>query len=266
MLPKANLLGVGITTAGPEAIADAVGAFIRERRKAQILAAINVHTFIEAGHSRAYCDALNEAAVAFVDGVPIRWLLRARGLDAPPRIHGADLTKLLLDRLPSARHLFYGSTQETLDLLKASLAERYPSLQIAGFISPPFRKTASVESPEMLQRINSSGADILWVALGAPKQELWAYLNRDAIQVPVVACVGAVFEIYADRFTRAPQWMQKLGLEWAWRLAQNPSRLWRRYFATNGAFLVLLAQTWLRTRLNKPPAPAAPPGASSAGS
>lgn len=246
MLPKAILQGVGVTAATPEAIADEVGAAIRERRKAQIVAAVNVHTFIEAGHSRPYRDALNEAAVAFVDGVPIRWLLKARGLEAPERIHGADLTRLLLDRLPTARHLFYGSTQETLDLLKARLAERYPSLQVAGFISPPFRKTATVESPEMLQRINTSGADILWVALGAPKQELWAYLNRNAIQVPVIACVGAVFEIYAERFTRAPKGMQKLGLEWAWRLAQDPGRLWRRYFTTNGRFLVLLLRSWLK--------------------
>ncbi len=245
VLAKTDLLGIGVTAAPPEAIADFVGTIIRERRPAQIVAAVNVHTFIEAGKVPQYRTALNHAAVAFVDGVPIRWLLRARGFEAPPRIHGADLTTLLLERLPEARHLFYGSTPETLDLLRQRLAERYPSLRVAGFISPPFRKTASVEAPEMLDRINGSGADILWVALGAPKQELWAYLNRDAIRVPVIACVGAVFEIFAERFTRAPRWLQRLGLEWAWRLAQDPGRLWRRYFTTNGRFLALLLQAWL---------------------
>jgi N-acetylglucosaminyldiphosphoundecaprenol N-acetyl-beta-D-mannosaminyltransferase len=246
MTPKADLLGVAVTTATPEEIVDSLGDCIRSRRRAQVLAAVNVHTFIEAGCSPGYRDALNHAAVAWVDGVPIRWLLRARGLKAPPRIHGADLTRLILEKLPQARHLFYGSTPETLEVLKQNLAERYPSLQVAGFISPPFRKTASVESPEMLQRINGSGADILWVALGAPKQELWAYLNRNELQVPVVACVGAVFEIYAGRFSRAPRWLQALGLEWAWRLAQDPGRLWRRYFTTNGRFLVLLLRSWLK--------------------
>lgn len=247
-LPKTDLLGVGVTAATPDAIAKSVGEAIRDRSAAQVLVAVNVHTFIEAGHNPAYRDALNGADIAFVDGVPIRWLLRSRGLDAPPRIHGADLTTLLFERLPEARHLFYGSTQETLDLLQARLAERYPRLRATGFISPPFRKSAVVESAEMMDRINASGADILWIALGAPKQELWAALNRKALKIPVIACVGAVFEIFAGNFTRAPRWLQKLGLEWAWRLAQDPGRLWRRYFTTNGRFLVLLLTSWLGRR------------------
>jgi N-acetylglucosaminyldiphosphoundecaprenol N-acetyl-beta-D-mannosaminyltransferase len=247
-LPKADLLGVGVTAATPEAIAQSVGDAIRDRRPSRAIVAVNVHTFIEAGRNSSYRDALNDAAIGFVDGVPIRWLLRARGLDAPPRIHGADLTTLLLDRLPDARHLFFGSTPETLELLKERLAERYPRLRVAGFISPPFRKTAAAETPEMLQQLNAAGADILWVALGAPKQELWAALNRKALNIPVIACVGAVFEIFAERFSRAPRWMQRLGLEWAWRMAQDPGRLWRRYFTTNGRFLVLLLTSWLGRR------------------
>jgi len=244
-LPKANLLGVGVTLGTPEDIARSVEESIRERRQAQILAAINVHTFTEAGRSPLYREALNAGAVSFLDGVPIRWLMRACGLQPPPRVHGADLTAVILERVPRARHLFFGSTPETLDGLKASLARRYPGLDIADFISPPFRKTAGVETPEMMQRLNASGADILWVALGAPKQELWAYLNRKELKIPVIACVGAVFEIFAGRFTRAPRWLQRLGLEWAWRLAQDPWRLWRRYFATNGRFAAELLRRWL---------------------
>jgi len=241
MLPKANLDGVGITVATPEQIVSHCRDLVAGDRRAHTFAAVNVHTFTEAKRSPRYRDAINDASVAWVDGVPLRWMLRATGFEAPPRIHGHDLTLLLLEKLPEARHLFYGSTEETLELLRENLARLHPSLKIAGFISPPFRKLAQAESKEMLDRINGSGADILWVALGAPKQELWALLNRASLRIPVVLCVGAAFEILAGRFTRAPRAVQRLGLEWAWRLCQDPWRLWRRYFATNGAFLASLA-------------------------
>ena len=246
MLPKANLLGVGITVATPDQIVSRVRDLVAGPRDARSLVAVNVHTFTEARRSERVREALNDADVAWVDGVPVRWMLRAAGLEAPPRIHGADLTLLVLERLPDARHLFYGSTEETLGRMRAQMASRFPSLRIAGFISPPFRAEAGPEPAEMLDRINGSGADILWVALGAPKQELWALLNRGALRVPVVLCVGAAFEILAGRFLRAPRLMQRLGLEWAWRLGQDPWRLWRRYFSSNGAFLVTLALAMLR--------------------
>jgi exopolysaccharide biosynthesis WecB/TagA/CpsF family protein len=245
VLPKANLLGIGVTLAQPEALVEEVRRFVRLREGSHVLAAINVHTFMEARRSPRYRQALNDASIAFVDGVPIRWLLRASDLAAPPRIHGADLMALLLDRCRDLGHLFYGSTPETLSLLESSLARRFPGLRPVGFISPPFRKFASRESPEVLAQLNQSGADILWVALGAPKQELWAHVNREALRIPVVACVGAAFEIHAGRFSRAPQILQHLGLEWAWRVAQDPWRLWRRYFATNGMFATHLAQAYL---------------------
>jgi N-acetylglucosaminyldiphosphoundecaprenol N-acetyl-beta-D-mannosaminyltransferase len=241
MLPKANLLGVGVTAASPDQIVDHVRSLIAAGGAASTVAAVNVHTFMEARRSPAYGRALNDASVAWVDGVPIRWMLRAAGLPAPERVHGADLTVRLLEGLPSAKHLFFGSTPETLKALEQALARRYPDLRTAGFISPPFRKAAVREDDETLARINRSGADVLWIALGAPKQEMWAALNRDAVRVPVILCVGAAFEILAGRFQRAPRALQRLGLEWLWRLRQDPARLWRRYFATNGAFLSLLA-------------------------
>ncbi|RPH37673.1 MAG: glycosyltransferase [Planctomycetota bacterium] len=235
-----------ITVATPDQIVSQVRDLVAAGRNAQTFAAVNVHTFTEARRSARYRDALNDAAVAWVDGVPLRWMLRAAGLNAPPRIHGHDLTMLLLERLPEARHLFFGSTEETLELLRQNLARLFPALKIAGFISPPFRKQAQPESAEMLERINGSGADVLWVALGAPKQELWALLNRASIRIPVLLCVGAAFEIIAGRFTRAPRSWQRLGLEWAWRFSQDPWRLWRRYFATNASFLSSLALTIAR--------------------
>ncbi|HLY11273.1 MAG TPA: WecB/TagA/CpsF family glycosyltransferase [Planctomycetota bacterium] len=245
MLPKKSLHHVGITLATPEEMAREVELAIRERRAASSLAAINVHTFIEAQRSPRYRDALNDASIGWIDGVPIRWLVHAGGFPPPPRIHGADLFLLLLERLKDARHLFYGSTPETLRLLEQRLNERLPGIRTVGFISPPFRKEASRESPDLLDQLNATGADVIWVALGAPKQELWAMLNRKGLRIPVIACVGAAFEIHAGRYSRAPLWLQRLGLEWLWRMLQNPARLWRRYFSTNGAFLALLLRTAL---------------------
>ena len=253
-LPKARLRGLGISTATPEEIAQGLAAHLTSgHRSAMTLAAVNVHTFAEACRNREYRDSLNDATIAWIDGVPIRWILRARGIPPPPRIHGADLMTLLLDRLKGARHLFYGSTPETLGLLRASLATRYPDLRTCGFVSPPFRKRAVEETEESLAALNATGADVLWVALGAPKQEQWARLNRPRLRIPIVACVGAAFEIHAGRFGRAPLPIQKLGLEWAWRLGQDPARLWRRYFSTNGYFLaVLLAEFSKRLFLPAP--------------
>jgi N-acetylglucosaminyldiphosphoundecaprenol N-acetyl-beta-D-mannosaminyltransferase len=253
MLPKLDLQGIGITAARPEAIVEEAARWIRERSESRTLAAVNVHTFMEARRSPSFRDALNDASIAWVDGVPIRWLLNALRVEAPPRIHGADLAALLMERLPEARHLFFGSTEDTLGRLSRALARRYPGLKTAGFISPPFRSVAGPESPEMVERINASGADILWVALGAPKQELWATLNRRQIRVPVIACVGAAFEIFSGRFGRAPRQLQRAGLEWAWRMAQDPLRLWRRYFAANGAFLTSLAGALVRNLFRPTP-------------
>ena len=246
VLPKANLLGVGVTVATPDEMVQELRRAIQERRPAGTVAAVNVHTFTEARRSPRYREALNDAVLGFVDGVPIRWLLRACGASPPPRIHGADLMARLLRELPRSRHLFFGSTPETLDQLAAALKRDFPGTEVAGFISPPFRKSAVPETEEMLARINASNADVLWVALGAPKQEVWALLNRSRIAIPVVACVGAAFEILAGRFSRAPQWMQTLGLEWFWRMAQDPARLWRRYFSTNGFFAACLLGCWFR--------------------
>jgi N-acetylglucosaminyldiphosphoundecaprenol N-acetyl-beta-D-mannosaminyltransferase len=246
MLPKQDVQGVGVTSAPPQALLEEAARWIRDRGRARTIAAVNVHTFMEARRSPRFRDALNDASIAFVDGVPIRWLMRASGLEAPPRIHGADLTTLFLEGLPEARHLFFGSTPETLSHLESALRRRYPALKAAGFISPPFRKQAVVEGDDVLDRLNSSAADVLWVALGAPKQEVWARLNRERLRIPVVVCVGAVFEIFAGRFSRAPKALQAVGLEWAWRMMQDPGRLWRRYFATNGAFMASLAEQYAR--------------------
>jgi len=237
MLPHSDLFGVRVTAAAPEEIVAAVREQVRRRGTPIVLAAVNAHTYAEARRHPDYRAALNEADIAWCDGVPVEWAGRLVGRPAGPRIHGHDLMLRLLQEPLS--HFLYGSTPEVL----AEVRRRLPHVRIAGTHSPPFTKTAERSDVSM---INDSGADILWVALGAPKQEMWARLNRDRITVPVIACVGAAFEILAGRFGRAPRPLQKMGLEWAWRLGQDPARLWRRYFSTNGAFISHILAGWIK--------------------
>jgi N-acetylglucosaminyldiphosphoundecaprenol N-acetyl-beta-D-mannosaminyltransferase len=251
VLVKANVLGLGVTLGSSEAILNAVREAVASRAHGRTVCAINAHTFTEAQRNPRYLRALNAADIAFVDGVPVRWLLRLTGYEPPPRIHGADLTLFLLSNLPEARHVFFGSTPDTLARLRRSLLQRFPRLRIADMISPPFRRSAGREDPPLLHRLNQSRADLLWVGLGAPKQEMWMRLNAEALQVPVCIGVGAAFDILAGRFSRGPRWLQARGMEWVWRLLQDPARLWRRYFSSNGRFLAtLLGQSVRRLRGN----------------
>ncbi|HXX93158.1 MAG TPA: WecB/TagA/CpsF family glycosyltransferase [Planctomycetota bacterium] len=251
---KSPLLGIGLTLAEPAELTRVVRDLISDRRRSSTVCSINVHTFTEALRVPRYREAIQGATLTFVDGVPIRWILRAAGVSRPPaRIHGADFMAMLLSELAGARHLFFGSTPGTLDLLRARLGEMFPQLRIAGMISPPFRPQAIREDDETIERLNAANADILWVGLGAPKQEMWLHLNAGCLRIPLCVGVGAAFDILAGRFTRAPRPVQKVGLEWAWRLAQDPGRLWRRYFSTNGYFLSLLLQVAARRLLGRAP-------------
>ncbi|MBI4566104.1 MAG: WecB/TagA/CpsF family glycosyltransferase [Planctomycetes bacterium] len=241
-LPKIDLFGIRITRATGEEIVQASRDAVRTGRRAETLLAVNAHTYVEARRNTLMGRVLNEAFIAWPDGVAVAWAARLSGRPTGPRIHGHDLMLRFL-REPFS-HYFYGSTPEVL----ADMRRRLDGVRIAGMQSPPLTKRAERCD---VSAINNSGADILWVALGAPKQELWAHLNRDRIRVPLIVCIGAAFELLAGRFSRAPRLLQRAGLEWAWRLSQDPARLWRRYVSTNGAFAAhvlggLLAHTFSR--------------------
>ena len=155
------------------------------------------------------------------------------------RVTGPDLMLALFARDNGLKHYFYGSSEETLALLKEKLAEKYPHLQIAGMVSPPFRELSEAEDKEMVDQINASGADIIWVGLGAPKQEKWMYAHKDHVNGVMIG-VGAGFDYHAGNIKRAPGWMQKLSLEWLYRLLQDPKRLFKRYLVTNTRYLWLI--------------------------
>ncbi len=201
----------------------------------------NVHTLMMAQDDLAYRDILNGAAFTFPDGSPIAEYQKRRGFLTAERVAGPDLMDAVFRATMdgSVRHYFYGSTQETIDKLRVNLERRYPGIQIAGMVSPPFRKETEEEDAETIRRINASGAGIIWVGLGAPKQERWMAEHQGKL-CGVMMGVGAGFDFYAETIKRAPVWCRKIGMEWFYRLCQDPKRLANRYIVTNLQYTLCL--------------------------
>lgn len=220
-------------------------------RDSLTVAVANVHSVMSARRDPSLSRALNDAAIVTPDGVPLVWALKADGFDSAARVTGIDVMKTTLDRGRSTdvKHFFYGSTEEVLGLMVTNASKTYPGVLIAGTISPPFGELTEQVLAEHIQRIKDSGARIAWIGLGMPKQEMW--MARATEHLPGVALVGvgAAFDWFAGTVPVAPEWMRDHGLEWAFRLALEPRRMWRRYVYNNPAFLVLLGGRWIRTRL-----------------
>lgn len=198
----------------------------------------NVHTTVMAHDDAHYHEVQKSAAFVLPDGKPLSVYSRKHGFPEAERVTGPDLMLELFARDNGLKHYFYGGSPETLQMLEQKLRERYPHLQIAGMVSPPFRSLSAEEDAAEIEKINASGADIIWVGLGAPKQENWMYDHRDKVRGVMIG-VGAGFDYHAGNIKRAPMWMQKLSLEWLYRLMQDPKRLFKRYLVTNTRYLWL---------------------------
>jgi exopolysaccharide biosynthesis WecB/TagA/CpsF family protein len=243
---KTNLFGIGVT---PTTYAEAARLIVDAARQSQsaLVSCYSTHSLVEAWRK----PALNQASARFdmitPDGQPVRWalnLLHQAGLN--DRVYGPELT-LKVCGLAAAHGVgvyFYGSTPEVITALQTNLAARFPDLHIAGAEPPPFRPLTTAEDAATVARINRSGAGIVFIGLGCPKQDLFAYEHRLSIKA-VQVCVGAAFNFHAGTQKMAPPWMQKRGLEWLFRFSQEPRRLWRRYVVTNSIYLLLLAKAWL---------------------
>jgi N-acetylglucosaminyldiphosphoundecaprenol N-acetyl-beta-D-mannosaminyltransferase len=183
------------------------------------------------------------------DGMPLVWGLGLLGVRGASRVYGPDLTPILCERAAAAGIPvgFYGSGPEVLADLTAKLVQRYPALQIAYASSPPFRPLTPDEDADARERINRSGVRLLFVGLGTPRQEQWMAANKGHVQTVMVG-VGAAFDFIAGRKRQAPKYLQRFGLEWLFRLATEPRRLWRRYLYRNPRFVVLFARQLLAER------------------
>ncbi|KMQ52941.1 WecB/TagA/CpsF family glycosyl transferase [Chitinispirillum alkaliphilum] len=208
-----------------------------------------VHSLISAIKNPAYGKMIREKFdMVCPDGQPVRWTLnKFHNSGLKDRVYGPNLTLHVLDRAHAQNIpvFFYGSKPEVLEKLRKNLLERYPNLSIAGMESPPFRELSPREYSQAAERINQSGARILFIGLGCPKQELWAGRQKNAIHMPML-CVGAAFDFHAGVLPQAPALMQNLGLEWAYRLYKEPRRLWRRYLYCNICFVKKFLQSSLK--------------------
>jgi N-acetylglucosaminyldiphosphoundecaprenol N-acetyl-beta-D-mannosaminyltransferase len=219
------------------------------QRESRYVCLCNVHSVVTAHLDPGYRAIVNAADMATPDGMPVAWALTKLGFPRQQRINGPDLMWRLCERAGASgeRMYFYGGSQPTLALLSAKLESAFPKLAIAGMESPPYRALSDQEVRETIERINSSGAAIVFVGLGCPKQERWMAQQRGKICAVMIG-VGAAFDYHAGTLKRAPPWMQDNGLEWLYRLVKEPRRLWRRYLVTNAIFVLRIAGQLLTQR------------------
>lgn len=239
-MKKCNILGVDINVTNMQETINVIDQNLHNI-KGNYICVSNVHTTVMAYDNEEYRGIQNGGFMALPDGKPLSIISKRRGFKEAERVTGPDLMGEMfkLSEKVGYTHYFYGSTQEVLDELKVKLNKKYPHLKIVGMYSPPFKELTVDEDNYVIKIINESNADFVWVGLGAPKQEIWMYEHRDKVNSLMIG-VGAGFEYYAEKIKRAPVIMQKLSLEWLYRLLQDPKRLFKRYLATNLKFIFLV--------------------------
>jgi N-acetylglucosaminyldiphosphoundecaprenol N-acetyl-beta-D-mannosaminyltransferase len=224
------------------------------RRESRYVCNCNVHSLIEASRDPRFKNVLGNADMVTPDGMPLAWMLRHLGFAGQQRIDGPDLMLRyceLAARRGDSIYLF-GSTEKTLALLSRQLLATSPALRIAGTYAPPFYPPGEEEDRKIVASMNDSGAGVVFVGLGCPKQEKWMAEHRGRVGAVMIG-VGAAFDFHAENVRRAPRWMQSRGLEWLFRLGSEPRRLWKRYLLTNTLFLYHVGRQMLSAR-RRPPA------------
>jgi len=248
---KVSVLGTGVSPTSYDQVLELCDAWVRQKRMnagqaARYAVILNVHSVMTARFDRRLAAVLNSADVGTPDGMPLVWALRSLGMPAQSRVYGPNLMMALCEQCERLGHrvYLYGGRAETLPRLSGALLRRFPALQIAGMHAPPFRPLTNEEDEASVRDIRASGADVVFVGTGMPKQERWMYEHRDLLPGVVMLGVGAAFDFHAGRIRQAPSWMQNAGLEWLFRLCMEPARLWKRYVVFNPLFLGL----WLLER------------------
>jgi N-acetylglucosaminyldiphosphoundecaprenol N-acetyl-beta-D-mannosaminyltransferase len=226
----------------PEVVAQ-IEEWVQHRQGCHTIAATGMHGIVEARHDPSFREILNATDLVVPDGMPLVWLGRRHGHDLPRRVYGPDLMLAFCEKTKERRyrHFFFGGEPGVAHRLAESLQRRLPGMQIAGTYSPPFRPLSMPEDDEIVAMISRAAPDVLWVGLGAPKQERWMHEHKHKLSVPVMVSIGAAFDMLSGRKKQAPRWIREHGLEWLFRLCQEPRRLWRRYLICGAQFLGYLA-------------------------
>lgn len=236
-----QVLGVTISAVNMETAVERVMGWI-DRRDRHYVAVTGVHGVVEAQGDAAMKRILNGAGLAVPDGMPMVWLSKWAGHSNVSRVFGPDFMLALTGALAKEgrRVFYYGGAPGIADELAAAMRSKSPGIVDTGVYTPPYRDLTSAEREEVIGLINAARPDIVWVGLSTPKQEKWMAQMRPFLDAPVLVGVGAAFDYNTGRVKRAPRWMQASGLEWLFRIIQEPRRLWRRYARNNSLFIYYL--------------------------
>jgi N-acetylglucosaminyldiphosphoundecaprenol N-acetyl-beta-D-mannosaminyltransferase len=248
-----DVLGIPLALTDYEGTLDWIDAAVATRARGYICVAA-VHTVMACAEDAELRAAVLAADFTVPDGQPLVWAMNLLGHELSARVYGPDLMWKACERAARTGlrvYLYGGRDDRALLELERNLCRAFPGLRVVGGYSPPFRELTEAEESELVARINASGADIVWVGIGVPKQEKWMWRLRDRLEAPVLVGVGAAFDFHAGLIPQAPDWMQRRGLEWLFRLVQEPRRLWRRYLTYNPRFLTGFARQWTRERLGR---------------
>jgi N-acetylglucosaminyldiphosphoundecaprenol N-acetyl-beta-D-mannosaminyltransferase len=245
-VPRVDVLGVGVSAINMDLALEEIDNWITGGLR-KYVCVTGVHGVMESQRDESLKKIHNNAGLVTPDGMPLVWLSRWRGFRNTTRVYGPDLMLAVCERSLATgyRHFFYGGMDGVPEKLVQRLSKRFPGLAIAGLYSPPFGALTDVQRQDIVRRINDTKPDIVWVGLGTPKQEHWMADHVEQLSASVLIGVGAAFDFHAGLKPQAPHWMQKSGLEWLFRLGNEPRRLWRRYLVNNPAFVWLtLLQMW----------------------
>lgn len=246
-LPRVRILGVPVSAIDMQDAVATIDFWIRSRRR-HYVCITGVHGVMECRHDAALRAIHESAGMVTPDGMPLVWMARRLGRPGVRRVYGPDLMREITRLSPSRgyRHYYYGGGPGLADKLAQTLSAAHPGLAVAGTFCPPFRPLTDEEDESVINAINEAKPDIVWVGLSTPKQERWMSAHRDRIEAPVMIGVGAAFDFLAGTKRQAPLWMQRSGLEWAFRLGTEPRRLGRRYASIVPRFLGLAAGQLIR--------------------
>jgi N-acetylglucosaminyldiphosphoundecaprenol N-acetyl-beta-D-mannosaminyltransferase len=246
-----DIVEVPIAVTDYERTLDWMDAMVAERRPCYVCAC-NTHTVMASHEDPELWAALHSPyALNVPDGQPLAWALNALGNSLDDRVYGPELMARAFARGVSNEHRFYlygGRDQEALDRLVVNLRRRFPAINIVGAYAPPFRPLSAEERTAITDEINQAEPDVVWVGIGVPKQEKWMAAMRSELEAPLLVGVGAAFDFHAGIVPQAPPALQRAGLEWAYRLAHEPRRLWRRYLRYNPRFVAAFARQLLAQR------------------
>ena len=243
--PCFQVLGVRVEAAQITDVVDQMKEWIRERKGCHSIAATGMNGIVEAQHDAEFKQVLNATDLVVPDGMPLVWLGRRRGHALARRVYGPDLLLAFCEKTAGCgfRHFFYGAELEpdVPGRLAEKLKQRFPGTIVAGTYSRPSPSASLAQEDEILSRVTRAAPDVLWVGLGELRQVRWMHEHRIKLNVPVVVGVGAAFDMISGRRKQAPRWMREHGLEWLFRLFQEPRRLWRRYLIYGTQFVAWIA-------------------------